>query len=104
MECLIVNFIDKIVQFLAQRLQGYTCNRNHFKRDAEDMLVFPSSLPFLSKNPFFKGGSKDSSLTSSLPYLSLHLSHHPSLGLFRTRSPHTLLQIMWNRVKVLVKT
>ena len=29
MECLIVNFVDKIVQFLAQRLHGYTCNRNH---------------------------------------------------------------------------
>ena len=72
MECLIVNFVDKIVQFLAQRLHGYTCNRNHFKRDAEEKhLIFPSSLPFLSKNPLFKGVSKDSSLTSSLTYPSL---------------------------------
>ncbi len=76
MECLIVNFVDKIVQFLAQRLHGYTCNRNHFKRDAEEKhLIFPSSLPFLSKNPLFKGVSKDSSLTSSLTYPSHDPSH-----------------------------
>ena len=47
MECLIVNFVDKIVQFLAQRLHGYTCNRNHFKRD----LIPHISLTYPSHDP-----------------------------------------------------
>ena len=66
-----MNFINKTILFQARRSHGHTCDRDHFKRDAEEkQLIISSSLTFLSKNPLFKGVSKDSSLT----YLSL-ISH-----------------------------
>ena len=70
-----MNFINKTILFQARRSHGHTCDRDHFKLDAEEkQLIISSSLTFLSKNPLFKGVSKDSSLTSSLTYLSL-ISH-----------------------------
>ena len=56
------------------------------------MTIFAPPLPFLSKNPLFKGVLRDSSLPPSLLYLSRHLSHHPSRQVsFMIRQSYTLL-------------
>ena len=60
--------------FKARRSHGHTCDRDHFKRDAEASSFFRHLSLLMSKSPLFKEVSRNSPLPSSLLYLSHSLS------------------------------